>query len=663
MPTELALVSFSVVTAVYAVLIVVPGLLIAALAGVRGWQLAATAPLLTYAVAGLAGPWLAVLGIPFNIASFLAVLVLLAGAAFGVRALVRRRSEAATSSKSPWAPVAHWGVLACLLVAAAVGAYTVLRGLGAGNAVAQGFDAVYHANGIRYIAETGDGSLTGTGNTNWYAADNQLFYPNAYHLVGSLAYSLTGVDIPVLLNAGVVLLPGLLALSMIAMVRRFQGRAVLAGAVALVVVAPVTLLYESLDHGPLYPFLLGLALTPLATVALHSYLTRPALDTGFLLAAVAVGLLTIHSSTLFTGILFAVPLLFQRWAQAGAHRLPTIRRDLVALLPVAVASIALSCLQLFGALGLATGDVAYNGWPSDTGVNTALGSLLTFQHFEPYPQLWLTAALVVGLITLKSLGELRWIAVTALITGVFAVAVMTSDHPLVKLLSRPWWDDPYRFLAIATVPLCLLAAHGIASTQRWLYERTARVRLPVRHAGSAVTAAAVLAVFVLGSGGLYSSANASVVQPGYGPRPGVAEQELPLSKGEAVAMLELRERAKPGDWAMNDRADGTVWTYALSGVRTVAGHFDRGLVPPEAQLLSERFNQYRSDPEVRAAVERLNVRWVILGTGGYPQDAPRPAGLTGLDELPFLRLVYRNDAAALYELRIESPVNTTTTSG
>ena len=66
---------------------------------------------------------------------------------------------------------------------------------------------------------------------------------------------------------------------------------------------------------------------------------------------------------------------------------------------------------------------------------------------------------------------------------------------------------------------------------------------------------------------------------------------------------------------------------------------------------------------MRAAVERLNVRWVILGTGGYPQDAPRPAGLTGLDELPFLRLVYRNDAAALYELRIESPVNTTTTSG
>ncbi|SFB02051.1 hypothetical protein SAMN05216266_103325 [Amycolatopsis marina] len=662
MPTEISLVSFGVVTVVYAALIVIPGLLVAALAGLRGWQLAAVAPLLTYAVAGLAGPWLAVLGIQFTVVSFLAVLVLVAAAAFGVRARVRRRSGD-TTAPSPWAPVAHWGVLACLLVAAAVGAYTILRGLGAGNAVAQGFDAVYHANGIRYIAETGDGSLTGTGNTNWYAADHQLFYPNAYHLVGSLAYTLTGVDIPVLLNAGAVLLPALLALSVIAVVRRFNGRAVLAGAAALVVVAPVTLLYESLDHGPLYPFLLGLALTPLATVVLQSYLTRPAADTGFLLAAAAVGLLTIHSSTLFTGILFAAPLLLQRWSEAGRQRLAAIRRDLVLLLPIAAAGILLCWLQLFGALGLATGAVPYKGWPSDTGVNTALGSLLTFQHFEPHPQLWLTAALVVGLVTLKSLGELRWIAVTALITGIFAVAVMSSDHPLVKMLSRPWWDDPYRFLAIATVPLCLLAAHGIASTQRWLYERTARLRLPVRHAASALTAAVVLAVFILGSGGLYSSANASVVQPGYGPRPGVDEHQLPLSKGEAAAMLELAERADPGDWAMNDRADGTVWTYALSGVRTVAGHFDRGLVPPEAQLLSERFNRYRTDPEVRATVEELNVRWVIVGTGGYPQDAPKPPGLTGLDELPFLDLVYRNRDAALYELRAEDRVNTGTTSG
>lgn len=656
MPTEIGLLSFGVATTSYALLIVLPGLLVAASAGLRGWRLAGLAPLLTYAVAGLAGPWLAAVGIPFTVLSFLAVVVLAAGAAFGVRLLVRRRSGAAPDP-TPWASVAHWGVLACWSVAAILGAYTILRGFGVGNAIAQGFDAVYHANGIRYIADTGDGSLSGTGNTNWYG--QELFYPNAYHLVGSLAFGLTGADIPTLLNANTVLLPVLLALSLIVLVRQFRGRAVLAGAVALVAVTPVTLLYESLDHGPLYPFLLGLAFTPLATVALHSYLMRPALDTGFVLGAVAVGLLTIHSSTLFTGILFAMPLLFQRWAQAGERRLRTVRHDLTALLPVAGVSVLLSWLQLFGALGLATGDIPYKGWPSETGVNTALGSLLTFQHFEPYPQLWLTAALLVGLVALRSLGDLRWVAMTALITGVFAVAVMSSDHPLVKLLSRPWWDDPYRLLAIATVPLCLIAAHGVATTQQWFTVRMSPWQIPVAHAAPALTSAAVLAVFLLGTGGLYSSANAAVVQPGYGPRPEVGAHELPVTKGEAAAMLELRERARPGDWAMNDRADGTAWTYAISGVRPVAGHFDRALAPPQARLLSARFNQYSSDPEVRATVADLNVRWVIVGTGGYPKDAPRPPGLTGLDKLPFLHLVYRNDEAALYELRTESTVNST----
>jgi hypothetical protein len=616
---------------VYLLVIFVPGALIGALAGARGWLLAGLAPLLTYCVAGLAGPWYAAIHVPFNVPSFVVAVLVFAGIAFAVR---RRRAASDRLPDHLWDRRGHLAVLACLLFAAAVGARTILHGIGTISAVPQGFDAVYHANGIRYIAQTGDGSLTGMGKLNWYP--NGLFYPNAYHLVGSLVYRLTGSPIPVVLNADTLLLPGLLALSLIVLVRRFRGRAVLAGSIALVSAAPATLLYESLDHGPLLPFLVGLALTPLGTVALHEYLRRPGFDTGFLLAAAAVGLLTIHSSTLFGGMLFAVPLLIQRGRALG--------RDLLRLVPIAVVGLLAAWLQLFGAIGLASGSLPYNGWPTEATTNKAVGTLLTFQHIEPHAQLWLSAALLVGLVSWRRLGELRWIAGTALILGLFAVAVLSSGNPLVKALSRPWWNDPHRMLSLAAIPLCVLAGHGIAEVQRWLRDRfTAKWLAPV-------LAAVLLAGFFVGSNQLYTAANAAVIEPGYGPHDGIPENDLPVSHDEETAMLELGKLAKPGDRAMNDRADGSVWTYAISGVRTVSAHFDPALPTPESVLLSAQFRDYDTDQQVRDTVARLNIRWVILGHGGFPHDAPHPPGLVNLNGLPFLRLVYANANASVYQI-------------
>ncbi|QWF80212.1 DUF6541 family protein [Amycolatopsis sp. CA-230715] len=632
--------------ALYLAVLFAPGAVAGFAAGLRGWSLVGFAPLLGYAIAGLAGPWYAAVGIPFTVVSFLAAVVLVTGIAYGARRFASRK-DSPPREEPLWGGWGHAGVVVCLLAGAVIGAYTVLRGMGTINAIPQGFDGVYHGNGIRYIADTGDGGLTGTSSTNWYAPGESLFYPNAYHLVGSIAYRLSGADIPSILDTHAMLLPGLLALSMVVLVRYFRGRAVLAGATALVCVAPVTLFYESLDHGPLLPFLLGLALTPLGAVALHRYLVRPAADTGFVLVGAAVGLLTIHSSTLFAGVLFGLPLFAQHWA---GRRLREAGRDLLVLLPIAVVCVLVAWLQLFGALGLATGDVPYLGWPATTKWNTAVGTLLTFQHFEAEPQFVLSVALLIGCVFAVRLGRLRWVAGTAVLIGVFAVAVMSTNAPFVMALSRPWWDDPYRFIAMATVPLCLLAAHGIAEVQRLVRDGLRAIR-PLTGARGAVPAAVVVfAAFVAGTGVLYTATDAGVVMPGFATNTTRPVRDLPVSRAEAAAMVELGKLAEPGDWAMNDRADGSVWTYALSGVRTVAGHFDRAVQPPDARLLAARFNRYETDPEVRDAVRRLNVRWVILGSGGYPAHAPRPAGLTDLDRLPFLHEVYRNEVSVIYRL-------------
>jgi len=611
------------------VVIAGPGLLTGLAAGLRGWALAGMAPLLSYAVGGLTGPWTAAAGLSFTPLTYAVSTAVFAGIAFGVRRFTVRGRR---PEPPLWARRGHLAVLACLLFAAAIGCWAALLGLGRIGALPQGFDAVYHGNAVRYIAETGDGSLFGTGHVNWYGDAAPVFYPNAYHLLAAVTYRLGGTSIPETLDANTVLLPGLLALSLVTLVREFRGRAVLAGAVALTAVAPVMGVYESMARGPLLPFALGVTLTPLAAVALRRYLERAAPDTGLVLVLAAVGLLCIHSSTLFGGILFAGPMLVQHWL-TGWRRLG---RDLLALLPIAVVSLLVAWLQLFGALGLA---LPYYGWPSEYRASTALGALLGFQHFEPHPQVWLSVAAFLGIVFFARAGELRWIGLTALVTGLAYVAVASSNASIVMALSRPWWDDPFRFFSMAAVPLSVLAAHGVASTQAWL-----RDRLPSRVSAVALL---ILPGFVLLSDGLYVRANGDQVYLGY---QAADPSTLRVTPGEQTAMAELGALAAPGEWAVNDRFDGTAWTYALTGIRTVAGHFDETSPPSDAVLLANRFRDYSTDPAVRAAVRRLNIHWVILGKPSTEPGRPYQPGLTGLAGEPFLTPVYRNADAVIYRL-------------
>lgn len=635
-PSEPTLLSVAASIACCLLVLGIPGLVTGLAAGLRGWLLAGLTPLLSYAIGGLAGPWTAAIGLPFNAWTFALTTVLFAAVAFGLRRLTVRRWPPEPEPRA-WEPRANWAVGACLVLATAIGFYTAVHGMGHLGAIAQGGDAPYAANGVRYIAESGDGSLFGMSKLNWYGDGAAPFYPNAYHLLASVQYTLSGGSIPLTLDVNTALLPGLLALSLVVMVRAFRGRAVLAGAVALASVAPVMGLYESMNRGPLFPFLLGIALTPLAAVVLRRYLDRVAPDTGFVLMVAAIGLLCVHSSALFGAILFAGPLLVQRWIE----RWRSIGRDLLALLPIAAVSVLVASLQLFGALGQAS-SWGYLGWPSEWRATTALGALLGFQHFEPRPQIWLSAALLVGFIFFRRLGALRWIGLTALITGLFYMAVSSSDAPLVMALSRPWWDDPYRFITMAIVPLSFIAGHGVAALHEWLKER-----LPSR-VPPAVLAAVVLLAFTGVTKGLYTRTNSDVVAGGYhSPDPRTQN----ITPGEERAMVELGKLAKPGEWAMNDRYDGTTWTYALSGVRTVAAHDDGSRPPSDAVLLAAHFRDYETDPAVRAAVARLNVHWVILGRPAAP---PKPAyaneGLIGLDGLPFLKEVYRNEDAVIYHV-------------
>ncbi|PKV92772.1 hypothetical protein ATK30_3601 [Amycolatopsis echigonensis] len=654
--------------ATYLAVLVVPGGIVGRAAGLRGWALAGLAPLLSYAVTGLGGPWLAAVGLPYNVLTAAVCTVLLAGVAWGVRRLCLVRGWINPGAEEPpvvWSTRAHWSVAACVVVATALSIAVVLSARGGTTAVFQRWDTVYHANGVRYIADTGDGSLIGMSKINWYPDGS--FYPNGYHLVAALVYQISGTSIPVTLNAVTMPVAGIFALSMVAVVRQMGGRAVFAGCAALIASAATTGAYESVSSG-LLPYALGVVLTPLMVVSLQRFLVRPGIDTGLVLALTVDGLLVAHSSALFGGTLFAAPLVLQRWYRSlrglrvdgvpeGRGGLRVIGGDIVRTVPVMVVGLGLAALQILGAIGFTNGAYPYQPWNSDLPVMSALNMLATFQQVLHKPQLWLTVLLVVGVLSFRTLGRMRWLIVSAIgLSGMFVLVTSYGASPLVISLSRPWWNDRFRLMALAAIPLCLLAGHGMAELQRWIAQLIrsvswAKARPKVVSRLGISAAAVVVAVTAVLTGGFYRTANATAVSFLYynGPE---GEVTPPVSPDEIAAMDFLGRMGIPADEkVLNDRLDGTAWMYALTGVHPVAGHYDGGgPISPDATYLALHFRDYDLDVRVREAVQRLKVHHVLVGSGSIARGAQIAPGLRNLMGSDFLRLVYRNPGAQIYTI-------------
>ena len=473
--------------------------------------------------------------------------------------------------------------------------------------------------------------------TNWFEGNIESYYPNAYHLVATAVYQMSGAPIPTVLNAHTVLIPGLAALTLAAMVHRFGGRPVLAAATALAVVA-ITPFYDLLWRGPLLPFATGVALTPLAAVLVRELLDDRRIRPGaaVALAAALAGYLALHPAILVGAILFVLPMLVQRWWGAGRQA----AREFGVLVAVGVVAAAAS--------GVPGGGRAVDGRQHREARparrvrarRRPSASCLVFGHGIDTIQLRLAAIMLLGLVGAARLGGLRWVIGSGLVFGVLFVLTAASTDPTARAIASIWWDDSWRFVGLAALPMAVLIGNGVAEVQRF----AAKLVGNRRFVGLA-TAAVVLLVFVLGTRMLYLERDQQRMTRNTG------------DDGPAVTWLEVQgmyaiaQIVPPGARVMNDRGDGSAWMYPLTGVKPVAGHYDELRIGPAATVLAARFNQYLRDPEVRAAVAELDIHYVQLDRGFLRSWAARQPGLTDLPGQPWLRVVYSNPDVVLYEIQ------------
>jgi hypothetical protein len=535
---------------VYLTVVFVPGALIGYAAGIRGWLLAAASPVLTYGVIGVFGPLAPVMGIRWNSLTLLGGSVLCAAVAFGLRRLFRSPDAQQPPVALYWRRSRHWMLAGAVLVATGVGLLAMGRASGF-TAIPQWWDAEFHANAIRFIADSGNSSpaalaaIDSTGSATY-------FYPNAYHVLDATVAQLGGWSIPQVLDVGNGLQVGLFALSLSVLVAEVTRIPALAAATGILACAFTQFPYDTLVWGPLFPFTAGVALIPALLALMCRVLATPTSGAIVATAIAGVGLTAVHPSVTVAAAIPAVFFLVQRWFTARQVSLA----DLRTLLLVAVVGGVTGVFQVLGTLTAAGGSTST--WPASMTAVAVTEQFVAGSKSTGLPAVWLIGLCAVGLLglfLLKGASKLIWWLAGGVVFAVLFVLDASSDAHWVKAATQPWWNDSWRLYAISAMALVVLAAIGLVTLARLLSRIVPRL--------TSVAAVALVALLVIiATKGLYVGRDTARLAQAFPDGPVV-------SHIAEAGMQQLTKLAPAGSMVMNDPYDGLTGLDQVHGLRLV----------------------------------------------------------------------------------------------
>lgn len=633
-------------------ILLIPGYLIGRVAGLPAWSAAAAAPLLAFGVTTLGGPASASIGLRWNALVFLVACGVLAGVLFGLRRLLPDLLGAglhppdATVEPVTRTRLADLVIIGGVVAGAALTIVTVLRGMGSLGAIHQDWDAVFHANAIHFILDTGNADPSALAAVNDYES-SAFYYPNSFHALTAAVGGLTGAGVPDLLNSQIALVGAVAGLGLAALLRSFGSRVITAAIAPVLLAAFASFPYDTLWRGPVLPFAIGVALIPAFLLLVEAALSRRSAGTIVLAGVGTCGLIGLQPSTTVTGIVFAVALVGYRVVLARRR----IKGDVLVGALIGLGALVFGIQSILKASGVTVIDI--QDWPAVETPGQAVGEVLLLNHGAGYPQFWLVALAGIGVFAARRIRQMWWwLTATSVFVFLFVLAA-SYEGDLVAQLTGLWWNDRWRFAAIVVLGIAVLAAHGFTVTADGLHALAGRFGL-VRRVGSRIVIAAcvlaVVAVFGVVSSGFYSGVNAERMSTVYRGEPLVTAEEQ-------AAMGELASLVSTGQRVMNDPNDGSPWMYALEDVTPVFGHivnpFALGLKGDDQQDLLTTFNCLDSDQHIRDLVERYDIAYVYVGSGYIRAEFDRFAGLEDLDEVDSLREVWSDEDNDLAIYRVD----------
>lgn len=633
-------------TAISVVILLGIGFPLARLIGLRGFTAWAVAPAFAMTMVCTGSVILPWLGIPWSIWAVIGVAVITAGMLFGVLRLTRRTRPAPLPPRrfDPW-------LLIAFLVAATLITLRMAAVIQAPDHISQTFDNVFHLNAIRWMLDNGSASSFQVGLLT-SPEGPAAFYPAGWHALVALVVQVSGVSIPVAVNAVTITVSAVVwPLGILLLSRTLLGTAAALTVSVGVVSASVPGFPLAMnDYGVLYPFQLGLALLPVALALTARVLrlgpTRDSLGTLWwciALGAVLAGQALVHPGGVMAWLALSAAMttvfVVTRW------RTDRRRAAHVKLVVGTVAYLAISAAMVIALRAPAAG----RGWQPEMSVNAALVKVMTAAPWYSHAPLVVAVGVLVGAICVLFSRKRSVVATFGLyvIAAILFVVAASIPFPYRDLVTASWYNNIPRLAAILSVAIVPMAAYGLSRS--WAYaarivRRRGWSRRQLRAAG--VITAAVVGV-ALQVGPLSAMPEAQRVATGSFT---LSEDSPMLSSSEYALLQRLDDHVPPGAVIAGSPWTGTSLAYALTGRRVLMPHILMD-VSDELMLINDELAEAEPGSAVCAAMNELGVKFVLdFGTRevhGANHDFP---GFDDLADSPAVRLVDSEGSARLYEV-------------
>jgi D-galactosaminyltransferase len=655
-------VSFAFGLMIAVLLLILPGAVVA-LAGRLSWPAAlSVGPVLTYGVVGLAIIPFGAIGIGWNAWTALLAVVIVAAAVFGLRILLARYRDAGPAVVGPslWPALT---VAAGVIFGALVVGVAAWRGMPYWQSIPSNWDAVWHANTIRWILDTGQASSTHMGELRNVETHAALYYPSVFHALATVLAQLTGAAPTTAYTlssvaAAMWLFPLSAALLTWQLLRPHtsQWRTAGAAAAAAALSASFTAVpYVEFDTASI-PNMAAYGTAVPAFVLVASSLRHR--DRIPLAVLALVGVFSVH----ITGGVVVVTFVVAWWLLDALWR-PVLGRlrDFITLVAIAAPTLAVLLPQFLGVLQQAEVIAGHTFVTFQGRKRTLFNAIVQHtRHLNDFPIQNILIALAAAGFVLLLTKRIWWPAAVWLL---MMVSIVHSGAPfggpvgaIVGRYSDLFYSDPRRLSSVVTLLLAPMAGVALYSAgllvvagARRLTRRWAAARDPDRGFWIGATAVLLVAVSV-GLAWHYFPRHRYLMGEKY--------DRVIVDGKDLAAMAYLATLPGARDTLIGDaNVDGTAWMYAVAGLHPLWTHYD---YPVQQGPGYHRFifwayaDDADHDPRVAEAVKALNIRYVLTSTP-VVRGFVTPDGLVSLDKSKSWAKIYDNGEARIYEWRGSSP--------
>jgi hypothetical protein len=637
-------------------LLIAPGAIIARIAQLT-WPIAiAVGPALTYGVVALAIIPFGAIGIPWNGWTALATLAVVCVVMIGVQPLLAGHRDTEAEARGMDLRQALT-VAAGVLLGALLIMWAAYRGVVHWQSIPSTWDAVWHANTVRFILDTGQASSTHMGELRNVENHQPLYYPSVFHALTAVYCQLTGAA-PTTgytlssVAAAVWLFPTSAAMLTWQLLRP---RTRYAAGVA----ATAAALSASFTSVPYVEF--GTAAMPnLAAygVAIPTFVlvisTLRHRDRIPLAVLALVGIFSVHLSGGFIVILFA-----GAWwlLEACWHPVHGRMADALTLAASGVPAGLILAPQFIGVAKQA-GIIAGHAFPSFKTVKQGIidALLLHTRHLNDFPtqySLVVLSGIGMGILLYK---RIWWPPVLWL---VLTVATIYSGAPFrnplgafIEQFSQFFYNDPRRLSAVVTMlvtPMAAVAVFTLVVGAVAVAKRFIKLPAPVWVSATVL----LLALTTVFSAREYLYRHLVLFGDKY--------DSVIINQKDLDAFAHLA--ALPGARTTligNSNVDGTAWMYAVADLHPLWTHYDfpQQTGPGYYRFIFWAYADADALPgvpeEKRAlvpeAIRALNIRY-ILTSAPTVRGFKVPDGLVFIDHSKWWAKIYDNGEAWIYEWR------------